>query len=34
MFNINSPEFLGGGLVHQGIKIALASAILYKILKK
>lgn len=34
LFNINSPKFLGGQNVHNVIKIALASFVVYKLVKK
>jgi hypothetical protein len=34
LFNINSPKFLGGQNVHNVIKIALASFIVYKLVKR
>ena len=34
LLNINSPKFLGGPNVHNVIKIALASFIVYKLVKR
>lgn len=34
LLNINSPKFLGGQNVHNVIKIALASFVVYKLMKK
>ena len=33
-FNIKSPNFLGGQNVHNVVKIALATFIVYKLVKK